>query len=51
MGKTVILRELKINLVFKVDWMTISKGLGVWDGNVLKLGWDDGCPAINIMKF
>ena len=26
-------------------------GLGVWDGNVLKLGCDDGCTAINIIKF
>ena len=26
-------------------------GLGVWDGNVLKLGCDDGCTTINIIKF
>ena len=25
--------------------------LGVWDGNVLKLGYDDGCTTINIIKF
>ena len=25
-------------------------GLGVWDGNVLKLGSDDGCSTINIIK-
>ena len=25
--------------------------LGVWDGNVLKLGCDDGCATINIIKF
>ena len=24
---------------------------GVWDGNVLKLGCDDGCTTINIIKF
>ena len=24
---------------------------GVWDGNVLKLGCDDGCATINIIKF
>ena len=24
---------------------------GVWDGNVLKLGCDDGFPTINIIKF
>ena len=27
-----------------------KSGLGVWDGNVLKLGCDDGCTTINI-KF
>ena len=26
-------------------------GLGVLDGNVLKLGCDDGCTAANIIKF
>ena len=26
-------------------------GLGVWDGNVLKLGCGDGCTTINIIKF
>ena len=26
-------------------------GLGVLDGNVLKLGCDDGCTSINIIKF
>ena len=25
--------------------------LGVWDGNVVKLGCDDGCTTINIIKF
>ena len=24
---------------------------GVWDGNVLKLGCDDGCTTINIITF
>ena len=24
---------------------------GVWDGNVLILGFDDGCSTINIIKF
>ena len=24
---------------------------GVWDGNVLKLGCDDGYTTINIIKF
>ena len=26
-------------------------GLGVWDGNVLNLGCDDGCTVINLIKF
>ena len=26
-------------------------GLGVWDGNFLNLGCDDGCTTINIIKF
>ena len=26
-------------------------GLGVWDGNVVNLGCDDGCTTINIIKF
>ena len=26
-------------------------GLGVWDGNVLKLDCDDGWTTINIIKF
>ena len=25
--------------------------LGVWDGNVIKFGCDDGCTTINIIKF
>ena len=25
--------------------------LGVWDGNGVKLGCDDGCTTINITKF
>ena len=26
-------------------------GLGGWGGNVLKLGYNDGCTSINIIKF
>ena len=26
-------------------------GLRVWDGNVVKLGGDDGCTTINIIKL
>ena len=25
--------------------------LGVWDGNAIKLGYDDHCTIINIIKF
>ena len=25
--------------------------LGVWDGTVVKLGCDDGCTTINMIKF
>ena len=25
--------------------------LGVWNGNVLRLGCDDGCTTINTIKF
>ena len=26
-------------------------GWGVWGGNVVKLGCDDGCTTVNILKF
>ena len=26
-------------------------GMGVWDGNAIKLGWDDCCTIINVIKF
>ena len=38
-------------------WLPKEKGcggrdeLGVWDGNVVKLGCDDGCITIKIIKF
>ena len=36
--------------------LTVTKGdrlegRGVWDGNVIKLGCDDSCTTINIIKF
>ena len=37
--------------VNKGDRLAGRDGLGVWDGNVLKLGYDDGCTTINIIKF
>ena len=26
-------------------------GVGVWDGNVVKLGCDDSCKTIKVIKF
>ena len=26
-------------------------GLGVWDGNAIKLGYEDSCLTINVIKF
>ena len=26
-------------------------GVGVWDGNAVKLGCDDHCTTINVIKF
>ena len=31
--------------------MGVGDGLGVWDGNAIKLGCDDHCTAINVIKF
>ena len=28
-----------------------GEALGVWDGNAAKLGCDDCCTAINVVKF
>ena len=38
-------------MVTKGDRLWGRDELGVWDGNVLKLGCDDDCTAINITKF
>ena len=41
----------------KILWLSQETGCGrregleVWDGNVLKLGCDNGCTTINIIKF
>ena len=41
----------------KTLWLTKETGcgerdgLGVWDGNTVKLGCDDCCTAVNIIKF
>ena len=29
----------------------VGSGLGVWDGNAVKLGCDDHCTTINVIKF
>ena len=29
----------------------VGDGLGVWDGNAIKLGCDDHCTPINVIKF
>ena len=38
------------NMVTKGDKLQ-GDGLGCWDGNVVKLGCDDGCTTTNIIKF
>ena len=38
-------------MVTKGDRLEARDGLGLWDGNVLKLGCGDGCTTINIIKF
>ena len=37
--------------VIKGDRLVGRDGLGIWGGNVVKLGWDDGGTTINIIKF
>ena len=29
----------------------VGDGLGVWDGNAIKLGCDDHCTTVNVIKF
>ena len=29
----------------------VGDGLGFWDGNAIKLGCDDQCTTINVIKF
>ena len=38
-------------VVTKGDRLRERDGLGVWDGNIVKLGCNDGCTTINIIKF
>ena len=37
--------------VTKGDRLWGRDGLGIWDGNAIKLGCDDRCKMINIIKF
>ena len=49
--------EQKLTHRLKNLWLTKEicctgkDGLGVWDGNIVKLGCYDGCTVINIIKF
>ena len=38
-------------MVIKGDRLMVRDGLGDWDGNVAKLGCDEGSITINIIKF
>ena len=42
------LEKLKVT---KGDRLVGRDGLGVWDGNVLKLGYDGGSITVNIIQF
>ena len=44
------IHKLEKLLVTKVNRLCVRGGLRVWDGSVLKLGCDDGCTSINIIK-
>ena len=46
------LRDFEKPMVTKGDTLGEGRGvLGAWDGNVLKLDFDDGCTTINVIKF
>ena len=36
---------------YQMEHVVVGEGLSVWDENVVKLGCDDGCTIINIIKF
>ena len=51
MGKTELTDFEKL-MVTKGDRLCWGgSDINVWDANVLKLGCDDGCSSINIIKF
>ena len=35
----------------ETGWWAEGDELGVWDGNAIKLGCDDRCTTINVVKF
>ena len=35
----------------ETGWGAWGHGLGVWDGNATKLGCDDHCTTIHVIKF
>ena len=38
-------------MVSKGDWLECwGDGLGVWDGNPIKLDFDDHCTSINVIN-
>ena len=39
------------NLWFPKTVREVGGALGIWDGNALKLGCDDHCTTINVIKF
>ena len=44
-------QTLKILWLPKETGWRSGDGLGVWDGNAIKLGCDDHCTTINVIKF
>ena len=45
------LKVLVFQLPKETGWEVGRDEVGVWDGNAMKLGCDDGCITINIIKF
>ena len=39
------------NYGFQRRWLGVGDGLGVEDGNAIKLGFNDRCASINVIKF
>ena len=41
----------KLRFPKETGWGVGRNGLRVWDGNAIKLGCNDHCTTINVMKF